>query len=86
MGHTWHSYYYHHVKHHHVGNHGPENLPSTIRYQRDELLDFLIYIGRFIRVFWIELPLVNFFRKKSRVWNQDRVLGALELSFHRLDR
>ncbi|KAL9114188.1 MAG: hypothetical protein Q9187_007518, partial [Circinaria calcarea] len=41
MGHTWDSYYYHHVKHHHVESNGPDDLSSTIRYQRDELKDFL---------------------------------------------
>jgi hypothetical protein len=63
MGHTWHSYYYHHVKHHHVENNGPEDLSSTIRYQRDELLDFLTYVGRFVFFIWIELPLY-FFQKR----------------------
>lgn len=63
MGHTWDSYYYHHVKHHHVENNGPEDLSSTIRYQRDEFVDFLIYVGRFIFFIWIELPLY-FFRKQ----------------------
>ena len=57
MGHTWDSYYYHHVKHHHVEGNGPEDLSSTIRYQRDELGDFLLYVGRFIAFIWIELPL-----------------------------
>jgi hypothetical protein len=62
MGHTWDSYYYHHVKHHHVEGNGPEDLSSTIRYQRDELGHFLMYVGRFIAFIWIELPLY-FLRK-----------------------
>ena len=62
MGHTWDSYYYHHVKHHHIENNGPEDLSSTLRYQRDEVFDFLQYVGRFIFFIWIELPLY-FFRK-----------------------
>lgn len=57
MGHTWDSYYYHHVKHHHVESNGPDDLSSTIRYQRDELKDFLMYVGRFLVLIWIELPL-----------------------------
>ena len=64
MGHTWDSYYYHHVKHHHVENNGPEDLSSTIRYQRDELWDFFLYVGRFIAFIWIELPLY-FLRKRK---------------------
>ncbi|KAI9715440.1 MAG: hypothetical protein M1812_005916 [Candelaria pacifica] len=65
MGHTWDSYYYHHVKHHHVEGNGPDDLSSTIRYQRDELSHFLMYVGRFLALVWIELPLY-FFRKHKR--------------------
>ncbi|PGH01926.1 hypothetical protein GX51_04980 [Blastomyces parvus] len=57
MGHTWNSYYYHHVKHHHVEGNGPNDLSSTIRYQRDDLGDFLCYVGRFMFFIWLELPL-----------------------------
>jgi len=62
MGHTWDSYYYHHVKHHHVEGNGPDDLSSTVRYQRDELLHFLHYLFRFMLLVWIELP-IYFFRK-----------------------
>ena len=64
MGHTWDSYFYHHVKHHHVENNGPGDLSSTIRYQRDNLSHFLCYVGRFLVLAWIELPLY-FIRKKK---------------------
>ncbi|KAI9747335.1 MAG: hypothetical protein M4579_007485 [Chaenotheca gracillima] len=64
MGHTWDSYYYHHVKHHHVENNGPDDLSSTIRYQRDELTHFLHYVGRFLLLVWLELPLY-FVRKRK---------------------
>ena len=64
MGHTWDSYYYHHVKHHHVEGNGPDDLSSTIRYQRDQLSHFLMYVGRFIALIWIELPLY-FLRKRK---------------------
>lgn len=64
MGHTWDSYYYHHVKHHHVENNGPGDLSSTLRYQRDELLHFLCYVGRFMAFVWLELPLY-FLRKNN---------------------
>ncbi|RDA84565.1 hypothetical protein CP532_1123 [Ophiocordyceps camponoti-leonardi (nom. inval.)] len=57
MGHTWNSYYYHHVKHHHVENNGPDDLSSTIRYQRDSVRDFARYVGRFFFLVWLELPL-----------------------------
>ena len=64
MGHTWDSYYYHHVKHHHVEGNGPDDLSSTIRYQRDELTHFLMYVGRFVAFIWLELPLY-FLRKRK---------------------
>ncbi|EMC94299.1 hypothetical protein BAUCODRAFT_74402 [Baudoinia panamericana UAMH 10762] len=64
MGHTWNSYYYHHVKHHHVEGNGPGDLSSTIRYQRDELLHFLHYLGRFMFLVWLDLPL--YFLRKNK--------------------
>ncbi|KAK4548626.1 hypothetical protein LTR36_009536 [Oleoguttula mirabilis] len=64
MGHTWDSYYYHHVKHHHVEGNGPDDLSSTIRYQRDDLLNFLHYVGRFLLLVWADLPL--YFLRKNK--------------------
>lgn len=64
MGHTWNSYYYHHVKHHHVEGNGPDDLSSTIRYQRDDLFDFLCYVGRFFFLVWLDLPL--YFVRKGK--------------------
>lgn len=56
MGHTWNSYYYHHVKHHHVEGNGPADLSSTIRFQRDSFFHFLQYLGRFFFLVWFDLP------------------------------
>jgi hypothetical protein len=56
MGHTWNSYYFHHVKHHHVEGNGPNDLSSTVRYQRDEFWDFARYVGRFYFLIWFDLP------------------------------
>ncbi|KAG6353397.1 hypothetical protein INS49_007479 [Diaporthe citri] len=67
MGHTWNSYFYHHVKHHHVEGNGPDDLSSTIRYQRDSLWHFLQYVGRFYFFVWLELPLY-FFRNNRPVF------------------
>ncbi|EGO60159.1 hypothetical protein NEUTE1DRAFT_74908 [Neurospora tetrasperma FGSC 2508] len=64
MGHTWNSYYYHHVKHHHVEGNGPDDLSSTIRYQRDEFSEFAKYVGRFYFLVWLDLPL--YFARKGR--------------------
>jgi hypothetical protein len=67
MGHTWNSYFYHHVKHHHVEGNGPEDLSSTVRYQRDDVLHFLHYVGRFYLLIWLDLPL--YFLRKGRTVN-----------------
>ncbi|KAL9096034.1 MAG: hypothetical protein Q9165_001556 [Trypethelium subeluteriae] len=64
MEHTWDSYYYHHVKHHHVEGNGPDDLSSTLRYQRDDLFNFLCYVGRFLFLIWLELPL--YFVRKGK--------------------
>jgi hypothetical protein len=70
MGHTWNTYYYHHVKHHHVEGNGPDDLSSTLRYQRDELLHFLHYIGRFLILIWLDLPL--YYLRKGQLANAGR--------------
>lgn len=57
MGHTWNSYYYHHVKHHHVEGNGPGDLSSTLRLQRDQVLSLMYYVGRFVFFIWLDLPL-----------------------------
>ncbi|KAA8569348.1 hypothetical protein EYC84_001000 [Monilinia fructicola] len=67
MGHTLHSYYYHHIKCHHVEGNGPDDLSSTLRYQRDDIVDFLKYWGRFMFFIWLELPLYFFRTKKTKL-------------------
>lgn len=74
MGHTWNSYYYHHVKHHHVEGNGPDDLSSTIRYQRDSVPDFLHYVGRFFFLVWLDLPL--YFLGKNRPGLAIRAAGS----------
>lgn len=64
MGHTWNTYFYHHTKHHHVEGNGPDDLSSTLRFQRDSLAHFLIYVGRFFFFIWMDLPLY-FVRKRK---------------------
>lgn len=70
MGHTWNTYYYHHVKHHHVEGNGPFDLSSTIRYQRDDLFNFLHYLGRFYFLIWFDLP--RYFVGKGQYRNAAR--------------
>lgn len=67
MGHTWDSYYYHHVKHHHVEGNGPDDLSSTVRYQRDDLFHFLHYYLRFLLLVWLELPLYFIKKRKTNL-------------------
>jgi hypothetical protein len=64
MGHTWNSYFYHHIKHHHVEGNGPNDLSSTLRYQRDDLLNFAHYVGRFFFLIWFDLP--RYFLRKNQ--------------------
>ena len=67
MGHTWDSYYNHHVKMHHVEGNGPGDLSSTIRYQRDEPLEFLRYLGNFLIKTWIQLPYYFYSHNKHKL-------------------
>ncbi|GAO19387.1 hypothetical protein UVI_02052780 [Ustilaginoidea virens] len=74
MGHTWNTYYYHHVKHHHVEGNGPDDLSSTIRYQRDSVPDFLHYVGRFFFLVSLDLPL--YFLRKNKPGLAIRAAGS----------
>jgi hypothetical protein len=46
---------------------GPEDLSTTIRYQRDEFLHFLHYYARFLFLIWLELPLYFVRKGKSNL-------------------
>lgn len=61
------SYYYHHNKMHHTEGNGPEDLSSTIRYQRDSPYHFLRYLLRFICLISLDLPRY-FWRKGQRTF------------------
>lgn len=67
LGHTWNSYYYHHIKHHHVEGNGANDLSTTMFYDRDSVFDFACYVGRFIFLIWLELPL--YFYRKGQLQN-----------------
>ena len=79
MGHTWNSYFYHHVKHHHVESNGPEDLSSTLRYQRDEISNFLMYLGRFMFLIWYDLP--RYFVRKGKYVYAFKVASLELLSY-----
>jgi hypothetical protein len=63
FGETPETYFAHHVGMHHPENNLPEDLSSTMYYQRDRLLDFLRYFFRFFFAVLIEID-VYFFRHK----------------------
>lgn len=64
LGHTWNSYYYHHIKHHHVEGNGPDDLSTTMWYNRDSITDFACYVGRFFFLIWFDLP--RYFWRKGQ--------------------
>lgn len=79
MGHTWNTYYYHHVKHHHVEGNGPADLSSTLRYQRDDTLDFIRYLVRFLLLVDLELP--YYFVRKGQAMNAFKLLVSEASNF-----
>lgn len=64
FGQTPETYFHHHVIMHHPENNEPEDLSSTMKYQRDSFGGFLIYLGSFY--FTGIVTLVNYFVKKKR--------------------
>ena len=82
MGHTWRSYFHHHVKHHHVEGNGPDDLSSTLRFQRDSCMDFAAYVARFYFLIWLDLPLYFIRKRKYRLalsafgWEQAHLLAV----------
>lgn len=79
FGQTWNTYYYHHVKHHHVEDNGPNDLSSTLRFQRDSFLDFSQYFLRFL--FFVALELPMYFIKRAQYWNAFATFGGEVMSF-----
>ncbi|KAL5114482.1 hypothetical protein ACEQ8H_007625 [Pleosporales sp. CAS-2024a] len=77
MGHTWNSYYFHHVKHHHVEGNGPDDISSTVRYQRDDVWHFIQYVGRFYLMIWYDMP--RYFLRARKPMLALKV-GACEIS------
>ena len=67
MGHTWNTYFYHHTKHHHVEGNGPDDLSSTLRFQRDSPAHFAYYVGRFFFCIWYDLPMYFVGKGKYRM-------------------
>ncbi|KAI9207038.1 fatty acid desaturase [Polychytrium aggregatum] len=64
FGQTWYTYYWHHVKMHHPTDNSPEDLSTTLFYQRDSLIGFLHYFLSFY--FGGMFTLSNFFYQRRR--------------------
>ncbi|KAJ5096483.1 hypothetical protein NUU61_005839 [Penicillium alfredii] len=76
LGHTWNSYFYHHIKHHHVEGNGENDLSTTMFYDRDSVFDFARYVGRFVFFIWLELPLY--------FWSKGQLKYAFKAAFWEL--
>lgn len=64
LGETPEAYYVHHMGMHHPENNLPDDLSSTMPYQRDSFLHFLMYFGRFF--FAGEVELSRYLLRKGR--------------------
>jgi fatty acid desaturase len=64
FGQTPETYYSHHIHMHHAENNLPEDLSTTMFYQRDSFRDFLKYFGSFMTVGLKNL--FSYFRKNNR--------------------
>lgn len=49
---------------HHVTGNGPDDLSSTMQFERDNIFHFLQYFGRFYFLIWFDLPV--FFIKRGQ--------------------
>lgn len=64
----------HHLGMHHAENNLRKDLSSTMRYQRDSLLDWLVYFGRFMLL--SQLEVAQYFTKKGRDAMWKRALSS----------
>ncbi|KAL9090206.1 MAG: hypothetical protein Q9159_002106 [Coniocarpon cinnabarinum] len=62
MGHTWNTHYFQHLKHQLVESNGPDDICSTIWYERDNSQHLAQYIARFTFLTWFGLA-QDFFKK-----------------------
>ena len=76
FGQTPETYFYHHVTMHHPENNEPDDLSSTMKYQRDSVRGFLYYLGSFYITGVAELVLY-FTHKKRNNYAVRVVLGEI---------
>lgn len=67
-------YMEHHVGMHHAENNLRNDLSSTMKYQRDSILNWLVYFSRFL--FLIHIELTQYFLKKKRPAMARRAMGS----------
>lgn len=70
FGETPGTYYVHHIGMHHPENNLPDDLSSTMRFQRDSILDFLKYFGRFMLLIVPELSSYLWKRRRFKLFRQ----------------
>jgi len=75
------SYFAHHVGMHHAENNLADDLSSTLRFRRDNFLDFTGYFLRFFFVGWVELSRYHWEKKRYKLL---RRFWVGELSFYAL--
>ncbi|MGZ3883690.1 MAG: fatty acid desaturase family protein [Bacteroidia bacterium] len=78
FGETPESYFAHHLGMHHAEDNMPEDLSSTMKYQRDSFADFMKYYSDFI-VFGI-VDLAGYLKRKNRIKIRKKFLAG-EISF-----
>ena len=78
FGETPYTYFAHHVGMHHPENNLEDDLSSTMRFQRDSVVDFLRYFGRFMVLGLVELA--GYFSRKKRP-RLRRIAALGELSY-----
>lgn len=79
FGHTPETYFVHHMGMHHVENNMDADASSTLRYQRDSLRGFLLYVTRFLFLGFSDTFLYFFSRKRKKFYMR---LTAGEFAFY----
>ncbi|MGE0788478.1 MAG: fatty acid desaturase [Sandaracinaceae bacterium] len=81
MGQSPETYYVHHITMHHSEGNLPNDLSTTMPYQRDSFFDWLKYFGRFFFGILIEMTM---YQAKKKRWPLVRTQLVGELGFYAL--
>ncbi len=77
FGETPNTYYVHHIGMHHPENNLEDDLSCTMPYQRDSIIDFLRYFGRFMFIGWPELLNYMWVRRRFKLFRQALIGEAI---------